>query len=75
MVALLYQEHPDGVSYELVEQWNQQGIIRYHGETEDILYRFLAEADCLLLPYLARGYLVYCWRQQAWAAPSSQPIM
>ena len=55
MVGFIVPEHPDGVSYELVEQWNQQGIIRYHGETEDIR-PFLAEADCLLLPsYFGEG--------------------
>lgn len=55
MVGFIVPEHPDGVSYELVEQWRRQGIIHYHGETEDIR-PFLAEADCVVLPsYFGEG--------------------
>ena len=55
MVGFIVPEHPDGVSYELVEQWNQQDIIRYHGETEDIR-PFLVETDCVVLPsYFGEG--------------------
>ncbi|MCB0572490.1 MAG: glycosyltransferase family 4 protein [Phaeodactylibacter sp.] len=49
MVGFIVPEHPDGVSYELVQEWKQQGILHYLGETEDIR-PFLAEADCVVLP-------------------------
>lgn len=55
MVGFIVPEHPDGVSYELVQAWKEQGIIDYQGETEDIR-PFLAGADCVVLPsYFGEG--------------------
>ncbi len=54
MVGFIVPEHPDGVSYELVQEWKEQGIIDYQGETEDIR-PFLAEADCVVLPSFHEG--------------------
>lgn len=55
MVGFIVPEHPDGVPYELVREWHMEGIIRYHGVTEDIR-PFLAEADCIVLPsYFGEG--------------------
>lgn len=55
MVGFIVPEHPDGVSYELVREWHQQGVIYYHGETEDIR-PFLVEVDCVVLPsYFGEG--------------------
>ncbi|MBX2927238.1 MAG: glycosyltransferase family 4 protein [Saprospiraceae bacterium] len=49
LVGFIVPDHPDAVSFELLQQWQQQGIVRFHGETEDIR-PFLAEADCVVLP-------------------------
>ncbi len=49
LVGFIVPDHPDAVSFDLVQQWQQQGIMRFHGETEDIR-PFLAEADCVVLP-------------------------
>lgn len=49
LVGFIVPDHPDAVSFDLVQEWQQQGIVRFHGETDDIR-PFLAEADCVLLP-------------------------
>lgn len=49
LVGFIVPDHPDAVSFDLVQQWQQQGIVRFHGETDDIR-PFLAEADCVVLP-------------------------
>jgi len=49
LVGFIVPDHPDAVSFDLVQEWQRQGIVRFHGETEDIR-PFLAETDCVVLP-------------------------
>jgi len=49
MVGFIVPEHPDAVSFDLVQKWQSDGVMRYHGETDDIR-PFLSEADCVVLP-------------------------
>jgi len=49
IVGFIVPEHPDAVSFDLVQHWQTKGVIRYHGETDDIR-SFLSEADCVVLP-------------------------
>lgn len=49
LVGFVVPDHPDAVSYDLIQKWQAQGIVRFHGETEDIR-PYLAEADCVILP-------------------------
>lgn len=49
LVGFIVPDHPDAVSFDLVQEWQRQGIVRFHGETDDIR-PFLGEADCVVLP-------------------------
>ncbi len=49
LVGFIVPEHPDAVSFDLVQKWQSDGVMRYHGETDDIR-PFLSEADCVVLP-------------------------
>ncbi len=54
LLGFIVPDHPDAVSFDLVQQWQAEGILRFHGETEDIR-PFLAEADCIVLPSYHEG--------------------
>lgn len=49
MVGFIVPEHPDSVSFNLVQQWNKEGTVKFLGETEDIR-PYLKKTDCLVLP-------------------------
>lgn len=49
LVGFIVPDHPDAVSFDLVQEWQRQGIVRFYGETDDIR-PYLAESDCVLLP-------------------------
>ena len=41
--------HPDGVPMEKVNEWHQEGVINYLGETDNVKH-YLEKADCVVLP-------------------------
>ncbi len=41
--------HPDSISAEQLQEWQNNGLISYHGFIEDVRSR-LAKSDCLVLP-------------------------
>ncbi|MEN0004225.1 MAG: glycosyltransferase family 4 protein [Bacteroidota bacterium] len=49
LAGFIVPEHPDGVSYDLVQRWQKEGIVEYLGEIEDIR-PLIANADAVLLP-------------------------
>lgn len=55
MVGFVVPEHPDGISYQEIQQWKKSGIVSYLGEAEDIR-PFIEDADCVVLPsYFGEG--------------------
>ena len=54
ILGFLVPEHPDGVPINLVQQWQDSGVIRYLGETEDVR-PFIEVADCIILPSFYEG--------------------
>lgn len=55
MIGFVVPDHPDGVSYNTIQEWNRKEIVQYLGETEDIR-PFIEEADCIVLPsYFGEG--------------------
>lgn len=55
MIGFVVPDHPDGVSYNTIQDWNRKGVVQYLGETEDIR-PFIEEADCIVLPsYFGEG--------------------
>ncbi|KAA3632575.1 MAG: glycosyltransferase family 1 protein [Bacteroidetes bacterium] len=55
MLGFIVPEHPDAVSFNLVQQWHKEGVVKYLGETEDVR-PYLNETDCLVLPsYFGEG--------------------
>lgn len=55
MVGFVVPEHPDGISYQEIQQWKKSGIITYLGEAEDIR-PLIENADCVVLPsYFGEG--------------------
>jgi glycosyltransferase involved in cell wall biosynthesis len=55
MLGFIVPEHPDAVSFNLVQQWHKDGVVNYLGETEDVR-PYLRAADCLVLPsYFGEG--------------------
>ncbi len=55
MLGFIVPEHPDAVSFNLVQQWHKEGVVHYLGETEDVR-PYLRETDCLVLPsYFGEG--------------------
>lgn len=55
MLGFIVPEHPDAVSFNLVQQWHKDGVVEYLGETEDIR-PYLKGTDCLVLPsYFGEG--------------------
>lgn len=55
MIGFIVPDHPDGVSYNTIQDWNRKEVVQYLGETEDIR-PFIEEADCIVLPsYFGEG--------------------
>lgn len=55
MIGFVVPDHPDGVSYDTIQDWNRKEVVQYLGETEDIR-PFIEEADCIVLPsYFGEG--------------------
>lgn len=55
IVGFIVPDHPDGVAHGTVQEWHKQGVVKYHGESEDIR-PFIQEADCIVLPsYFGEG--------------------
>ncbi len=55
MVGFIVPEHPDGISFETVQQWQASGAISYLGEAEDIR-PYIEQTDCVVLPsYFGEG--------------------
>ncbi len=55
MLGFIVPEHPDAVSFNLVQQWHKEGVVKYLGETEDVR-PYLNDTDCLVLPsYFGEG--------------------
>ncbi len=55
LVGFIVPDHPDGVSHSIIQEWQRQNVIKYHGESEDIR-PFIHEADCVVLPsYFGEG--------------------
>lgn len=74
MLGFIVPEHPDAVSFNLVQQWHKDGVVEYLGETEDIR-PYLKGTDCLVLPsYFGKAFPGCCWKVPAWLCPSLQQI-
>ena len=55
MIGFIVPDHPDAVSFNLIQEWHREGIVKYLGETEDIR-PYIKEANCLVLPsYFGEG--------------------
>jgi len=55
LVGFIVPDHPDGVSHSTIQEWQNQEVIKYHGESEDIR-PFIHETDCVVLPsYFGEG--------------------
>lgn len=54
MAGFIVPEHPDGVSFELVQKWQKLGVVEYLGEMEDIR-PYIEDADCVVLPSYHEG--------------------
>ena len=54
MIGFIVPEHPDGVSFNLVQDWHKSKLINYLGQTDDIR-PFIEEADCIILPSYHEG--------------------
>jgi glycosyltransferase involved in cell wall biosynthesis len=54
LLGFLDEENPNAVSSETIKGWEEEGLIRYLGETDDVL-PFLADADCIVLPSYREG--------------------
>ena len=49
LIGFFEKEHPDSISEEMLERWQQEGLLIYEGYTNDVR-TFLAESDCFVLP-------------------------
>ena len=55
ILGFVVPKHPDAVSREVIEDYDQRGIVQYLGETDDVR-PFLAKTHCLLFPsYFGEG--------------------
>jgi glycosyltransferase involved in cell wall biosynthesis len=55
ILGFIVPEHPDAVSFNLIQKWHKDGTINYLGETEDVRM-YLKDTDCLVLPsYFGEG--------------------
>lgn len=54
LLGFLDVENPTAVSRELMAQWQQEGVIQYHGEAQDVRAH-IAAADCVVLPSYREG--------------------
>ncbi len=54
LIGFIVPEHPDGVSYKLLQKWQHSQSVNYLGQTEDIR-PFIEEADCIVLPSYHEG--------------------
>ena len=52
--GIIDEKNPSGISYELVKQWESEGIITFLGKTDDIL-EFLKISDVIVLPSYREG--------------------
>jgi glycosyltransferase involved in cell wall biosynthesis len=62
--------NPTAIDSSLVEEWVQQGIVEYLGDTDDVR-PFMAQADCVVLPSYREGLS----RSLLEAAASARPII
>jgi glycosyltransferase involved in cell wall biosynthesis len=49
LVGFLEVQNPSAISRAQIEEWDTEGVIGYHGATDDMPTRF-AESDCVVLP-------------------------
>lgn len=49
LVGPIDQENPKGIRHEQLENWNNEGVIQYHGMTDNIR-DYLKKADVVVLP-------------------------
>ena len=54
MIGFIVPEHPDGISFNQIQKWQQSKVIQYLGETDDIR-SYLEAADCVVLPSYHEG--------------------
>lgn len=54
LLGFVVPEHPDGVTFKEIQQWDKQGIIRYIGEDEDVR-PYIQATDCVVLPSYGEG--------------------
>jgi len=49
LLGFIDEEHPEGISKESLEQWQQDGLINFLGQTDDVR-DYLGQTNCLVLP-------------------------
>lgn len=55
ILGFIVPNHPDFVSPQTIKEWNNEGVIKYLGETEDVR-PFLENTDCMVFPsYYGEG--------------------
>lgn len=49
LIGFFEKEHPDSISEEHLNKWQQEGLLFYEGYTRDVR-SFIAQSDCFVLP-------------------------
>ncbi|OLQ92074.1 hypothetical protein BIY22_16310 [Vibrio panuliri] len=63
--------NPDGISREVIENWHSESVVRYLGETDNVI-DFVRDYDCVVLPSFYREGIPQCLIE---AAAMAKPII
>nr|WP_086940002.1 glycosyltransferase family 4 protein [Thaumasiovibrio occultus] len=63
--------NPDGIPREVIEKWHSEAVVRYLGETDNVI-EFVRDYDCVVLPSFYREGIPQCLIE---AAAMAKPII